>query len=393
MDGVGMGGRRPEVHLTAPDGWLNDPLAVTYRDGLYHAFYQCVPGSDGWQPWCSWGHSTSPDLVRWTAQPTALMPGDGDLGCWSGGICVPPNGSAVIFYTSVTEPDLNLGAVRTATPVDESWTAWRKGPVVVRPPDQEGLLVFRDPTIVRDGTLWRMLVGAGYRDGTAAVLTYTSADLQDWRYQGPLATRSTRETDPVWTGSAWECPQLLAIGDRHVLIVSVWDDSTTNYVVAAIGRYADGRLAVERWTQLTYGPGHYAATAFTDRDGLPALLFWIREVRGDGWIGALSVPYRIALDGTQIRLAVHPAVRDGSAAGRWVSLDWRPGTSSGLALRDPGGQLAANLIVRGSSVDVHSGGRSVTAPLADGPVEVVADAGVLEVCTGSALVGLPISPS
>jgi hypothetical protein len=38
---------RPEFHFTAEQGWINDPHGITVRDGVYHAFYQYVPGQHG----------------------------------------------------------------------------------------------------------------------------------------------------------------------------------------------------------------------------------------------------------------------------------------------------------------------------------------------------------
>ena len=143
---------RPAVHVTAPDGWLNDPLGLIWRDGRYELFYQYLPGATGWNPRCQWGHATSPDLLTWTHHRAALVPGDDELGCWSGGVCAPPGGGdgprdgvgqVTMFYTSVNEPDTNLGAVRVARPADPRWERWDKGGVVVRAPGGEGLRVFR----------------------------------------------------------------------------------------------------------------------------------------------------------------------------------------------------------------------------------------------------------
>lgn len=34
---------RPQLHYTPPRGWLSDPNGLTYKDGIYHLFYQCRP--------------------------------------------------------------------------------------------------------------------------------------------------------------------------------------------------------------------------------------------------------------------------------------------------------------------------------------------------------------
>ncbi len=36
---------RPRFHYTPPRGWMNDPMGITWRDGRYHLFFQCIPDS------------------------------------------------------------------------------------------------------------------------------------------------------------------------------------------------------------------------------------------------------------------------------------------------------------------------------------------------------------
>jgi beta-fructofuranosidase len=388
---------RPAVHFTAPDGWINDPLGVTWRDGRYELFYQTLPGTNAWNPRCRWGHATSPDLITWTHHPIALEPGDDELGCWSGGLVLPDPAlprSARIYYTSVDEPDLDLGAARLARPADDDWQRWDKGDVVVTAPPGEDLRVFRDPVVRRDGDRWRMLVGAGYHDGTPAVLTFVSDDLQDWTYDGVLASTRTSPTGPLPAGEAWECPQLLQIGDRHILIVSTWVDGTTRDVLAGVGTFADGRMHVRRWQRLTHGTGHYAATQFVDADGESCLLFWIREIAdADGaWAGALSIPYRLSLDSTipdLVRLTPHPAVPPPSANPSETGVRHLV-LADGEAIR----LTPAPIEVRHErgTVTVTSPSTRTAVHEVPGPVHVLIDGPVVEVCTGTALIGLGTRP-
>lgn len=344
---------RPAVHATALTGWLNDPLGITFRDGTYHLFHQAVPDSIGWQPWCSWGHSTSTDLVSWTAHPTALSPGDGDHGCWSGSVVAETATTpATMFYSSVNPPNLQHAAIRVAHPLDEQWQTWRKGEVVIaRPP--EGVHVFRDPFVMRDGEGWRMLVGAGYEDGRPAVLTYVSNDLASWGFDGALLTG---ERVAGFELSAWECPNLIAVDGRDVLIVSTWGDDQTLQVAAAVGDRVGGRFELETWQELSQGPGHYAASVFTDAEGRPCLMFWIREVADAtaGWAGALSVPYRLTVAGGALRLEPHPAVLDAA------------GSLPGVAV--------------------------YALPDAGSTITVIVDGPVVEVCTGSTVLGIARTP-
>ena len=41
---------RPALHLTAQEGWINDPVGLTYHQGLYHQFFQYVARTDRVEP-------------------------------------------------------------------------------------------------------------------------------------------------------------------------------------------------------------------------------------------------------------------------------------------------------------------------------------------------------
>ena len=385
--------RRPSLHFTAERGWINDPHALSFRDGRYHLFYQSVPDALTWQPRCSWGHAVSPDLLTWEQRPPALVPGDGDDGCWSGSVCTSADGPAALFYTSVSTSDLDRAAIRTARPVDDSWTTWRKGPVVLPPPRHPSVRVFRDPNVFRDDDCWRMLVGAGYQDGRPAVLCYRSDDREQWTYEGALAEGAA--PGPHTRHTAWECPQLIRIADRDVLVVSVVSDGTTRHASVAVGSYRRGRMRIDHWSQLTHGPGHYAPSTFTDDGGRPCVIFWIRDVAdaAAGWSGALSIPYRLSLVDDRLALTPHPAVtthRPGS--GHTLGLTWHAarGRSAQLSLHSGDGRPVLDLLANDDHLLVATPTHTVTAPRDGADVDVLLDGGILEVITRHGVVGLPV---
>jgi beta-fructofuranosidase len=316
-------------------------------------------------------------------------------------VAVPPDGGpAVLFYTSVGLPNLDLGRARVAHPLDDAWTAWAKGDVVALPPDDPELVVFRDPCVFRDGGSWRMLVGGSYADGTATALAYRSDDLATWTYEGPFLTRHTSETAGAWTGKGWECPQLLAVDDAHVLVFSVWEPEAIRDVACALGTYEDGRFAPQAWQQLAFG-GHYAASAFHDAEGRPGLIFWIRDVGGAGWQGALSVPYLLTVADGVVRLAPHPALeqrRSPAGPGSYAALDveWAPDVAPALDVRAGDGAAVVSLTsgpgwveaVTAAGVAVAS--RTLRVPRDGGAVRVLVDGPVLEVCTGLGVAGAQV---
>lgn len=385
----GEGGTRPSLHFTARSGWVNDPVALVRHDGRFHLFYQYVEGSPTWRPAIGWGHASSEDLRSWTEHPPALGPGDGDLGCWSGSL-VTGRGRTVLLYTSVNDPDHDLAVVREARPVDRSWDRWTKGPVVARPPAGAGVTAFRDPSGFSDGPVWRMLVGAGYADGTAGLLGYSSTDLRTWGYDGPVAERG--RPDAGHRTEIWECPHLVRVGGHDaahdLLVASLWADRETRYVEAGVGAYRDGRFTATRWQRLTYG-GTYAATPFVDAGGRPGLVFWLREVRDEaaGWSGALSVPYLVSVADGEVLLRPHPALR-GAGPATWRVVRHGDDPLS-VALPD-GTALQVGSTRRGFRLS--AGGRTVSVPRGPGAADLVVDGPVAELCTGTAVASLPLAP-
>ena len=298
---------RPALHLTADRGWVNDPLAPTWDGERYHLFFQYVPDSLEWRPHCHWGHAVSDDLVHWEHRGVALAPGEGDDGVWSGSMVRRHDGYR-IFYTAISADDLPMGRVRWADSPDLSPGSWVKGDVVVTAPPHVDVTAFRDPFVYRDGPVWRMLVGTSIGGTEAAATSFSSPDLVEWTYEGVAASRPTTDRDPLWTGTLWECPQLVTVGGADALVVSVWADDALHHVAAARGSAEGPTFTPERWQRLTYGHGYYAPASFTDADGQPCLVFWIRGLfdQSAGRAGALSVVHRLELIDDALVLRLHP---------------------------------------------------------------------------------------
>ncbi len=406
---MSAGPDRPRLHLTPSGGWLNDPHGLTWHEGAYHLFFQAVPDGDAWRTGVSWGHATSLDLLSWEHLPAALEPGEGDLGCWSGCLVTPPTGAPRIFYTSVADPDHDLGVIREAVALDAGLRRWRKGRWVVDaagavPPGSRGLRVFRDPQVVPDGAGWRMLVGAGRGDGRPGVLGYSSADLRSWEPEGDVVVGTA---PPDWAGRAWECPNLVEADGAHVLFVSVWDDGTDR-MAAAVGSAAEGRFVADRWVTVASGPrGPYAGSVFRDALGRPCVIFWLRGIADEdaGWAGALSVPYVVRVIDGDLALEPHPAVVEAvacsagpaSAAGNDVgagagpaSLTWSPrGPADTVRLVDGAGTILAVAMRDGNEVVLRSDRDEARLPVGV-RVWLLADGPVLEACSGSALASLRV---
>jgi beta-fructofuranosidase len=344
--------------------------------------------------------------MHWEELPIALGPGDGDDGTWSGSIVVDDHDTPRLFYTAIQRHAPALGAVRTATPADRSWRTWDKGPVVVDPARDYDLTACRDPFVFRDGHLWRMLIGVAFADGSAGSLTYSSPDLASWNAEGVTATRASCTKEPVWTGTLWECPQLLRYPSGDALIASVWHADELHDVVYGLGAYAEGRFEPTDWKRLTVGKGLYAASTFRDREDNQCVVFWVRGT-GDGlsWAGAISTPYRIELGAGQLILTPHPAVEAlwtqlvrlpphrRLKTGPQSYLEWTATADDRMQLTAASGLAVAEMTLGRNQLHVEVDGHDEELALSDGlPVRIIADGSVLEISTGTQIAAYTVEP-
>ncbi|HEY3925171.1 MAG TPA: glycoside hydrolase family 32 protein [Acidothermaceae bacterium] len=352
---------RPTIHLTAENGWINDPYGVTWVDDRYHLFYQAIPGRVTWAPNCHWGHAESIDLVHWVEQPLALVPQAFEIGCWSGSF-VMDGDQPTILYTRIIGGDLGYGRVAIAygDELATTWVSAEEDVVIDGPPTQIDVHSFRDPYVFRSDTgEWRAILAAGLADGSGAALQYHSADLRRWTYDGVICSRRSDSGDDVWTGSLWECPQLFAIGADWVLLISVWDNDILHYVAGAIGDYDGTTFTPRRWQRLTYGSSAYAMSAFIDKEGRRCVISWLREEpQNDPDLllraGAHSIVSTISvLDGSLV-LRPHPDVDnlrgrplEAQRLGNSASYDIGPGAVD-LVLKH--GDVATVLVQDGDAV-------------------------------------------
>lgn len=403
---------RPQAHFTARRGWINDPYGVHWDGALYHLYYQAVIGGTEWSPEQSWGHAVSADLVQWTEQPPALVPQSFELGCWSGSVLVDPGGTPTAFYTRVTGPDREIGAIARAFPAGATGelTSSIGDVVIAGPPDGSTVTAFRDPYVRLDGAGWLMIVGAGHADGTGAVLQYRSPDGRDWSFVGELG-RGRIDESPSAAPEVWECPQIVPVAGRWILVVSVMKNRAGDHVAAAVGDF-DGRAFVHSgWQRLTYGDAPYATSAFLDRDGEPCVISWLREDShhdhaSSPWAGAHSMVSRVGLDADDtITLTPHPAVdhqvvsvrrpADRSGPARIASADHAAPMSIRLTadgLRDiditagPVRTLRISVSADGRVIEVDRPGRRDYVPVLrpGGVVDVVIDSDIVEVFAAGA---------
>ncbi len=235
----------PVAHIRPPKGWVNDPNGPIRHRGRYHLFFQYTREVPPKMTEVVWAHSSSPDLAFWEIHGIALAPSSehpGVEGFWSGNT-VEHEGRLVAFYADYRRSE-RYQPPRMAVSDDAGMSFGEDMPVVPPPEEAEGAEIFRDPFVWYEDGRWRLLMGSGLADGTAAqVRLYESDDLRSWKNLGVFAALKGDKGAPDDPGMAWECPQYAwGLG---VLFVGTWrPDVGTMNVLAIKGSEQDGQLVV-----------------------------------------------------------------------------------------------------------------------------------------------------
>jgi beta-fructofuranosidase len=327
---------RPHYHYLPPANWLNDPNGVIHWNGQYHLFYQYNP-HEPIHTNVHWGHAVSADLVHWSDLPIALTPTPGSPdadGCWSG--CAVDNGAPTLIYSGHRDGQ-ERPCLATSHDDLRTWEKYAGNPIIPSPPDLD-LVAFRDHCVWKEGDTWYQIIGSGISGVGGTALLYRSPDLLHWDYLNPIYVGDKNQTDPLWTGSMWECPDLFPLGNKHVLIVSVWDNRHTYYPIYFVGDYAAHTFSPELPRKLDFGASFYAPQTMRDAQGRRLMWGWLREgrdveaQRAAGWSGVMSLP-RILSMRSDGMLGVEPAPELAMLRGkhtRWVDIDLAPTSSDVL---------------------------------------------------------------
>lgn len=302
-------------HLRPERGWLNDPNGMVRRGGRWHVFFQHNPAGPRHDA-IAWGHASSTDLVRWELHPVAFGPTPGGpdaRGCWSGCYLPGLGGPAMAYSGIAEEAPHSTVCVRRGGEDLLTWSA--PDVVAITPPEVE---VMRDPFVLEHAGRRFAVLGAGLPGGVPGVLLYDVSAPGRWR---PLGTW-LRGDDGSVLGEAgpadvWECPQLVPVQGRWVLVLSLHDRGRLGAVVGCVGDLVDEggvpRFVPERLDLLDAGNCFYAPQAALDGEAAPWVMGWAREEDQDPAVkdhaGCLTLPRRLVLREGRAALVLDPRVR------------------------------------------------------------------------------------
>ena len=289
---------RPQIHFTPAKNWMNDPNGMVYVDGTWHLFYQYNPKGNDWGN-MSWGHATSTDLIHWTEQAVALTRDElGDI--FSGSAVIDKDNTAgfgakamVAIYTSASGAQQQ--SIAYSTDGSKSFTRYSGNPVIKNNDDN-----LRDPKVFwHEGTKqWIMALAKGRKMG---VDFYSSPDLKSWTHQSTffmeLAGRASIQ---------WECPDLIQMGNKWVLLVSVNPGgpilgSGTMYFVGDFDGKTFTADALDYPLWLDFGMDNYAGVTWSNTGDRKVMMGWMNNWQYAGavpcspWRSAMTLPRELKL--------------------------------------------------------------------------------------------------
>lgn len=295
-------GYRHTYHVMPPVGWMNDPNGFSYAFGKYQLFFQFYPYGAAWNS-MHWGHYTTEDFVKWQLQPTALAPsGTADRdGCYSGSAIVK-DGKLYLMYTSV------LGSRQTQSlAVSSDGVHFEKLGEVIKSdqlPKSCARSDFRDPKVFKRGELYYAVLGSLSTQQEGQILLYRSPDLFKWEYVGTL------RRDMLTTRGIYECPDLISLGGKDILIASPqgYETQDWRYENLHSSIYMVGELNTEKGSfhiddedEIDGGMDFYAPQTLSAPDGRTIMIAWMQmwsrttPTAQHGWVGSMTLPRELTL--------------------------------------------------------------------------------------------------
>ena len=250
---------RSVYHHTPPTHWMNDPNGMFYDEAsqTWHLYYQHYPEGNVWGP-MHWGHSISKDLIHWEHLPIVLYPDEIGL-IFSGSCVIDRNNTSgfgenaiVAIYTTAGETQTQ--SIAYSLDGGKTFTKYEGNPVL-----RGDIADFRDPKVFWDEQTQRWVMTLACQQ---EVRFYGSDNLKSWELLSHFGAEYGCH------GGVWECPDLVQMGDKWVLLLNInpggpFGGSATQYFV---GNW-DGKTftcidAPKETKWLDYGKDHYATVTW-----------------------------------------------------------------------------------------------------------------------------------
>ena len=306
---------RQRYHVQPITGLSSDPNGFALHNGTWHLCYQ-------WCPWGAvhglkyWYHVVSGDLIHWQNAGIGLAPDCfyDNRGTHSGS-AISRDGELVFFYTGNHRDEDWTRTPYTCAAVLGEDNRPRKLEKPLFGPRDDHSEHQRDPKVVwnEEKQKYYIFIGAQTLDKRGCVLIYESAQLlSGWRFAGELKVPGYERF-----GGMWECPYIVNISGRDVLIFSPQytklpgRGESTNHNVYLIGTMDYDTLTFTPdgpYRHLDYGFDFYAAqgAASIGETDKAILIAWIGlpdnhyPTEEEDWEGSLSLPRELRVSGGKL---------------------------------------------------------------------------------------------
>lgn len=322
---------KPKLHFTAPRNWINDPNGLIYYKGEYHVFYQHFPYEPFWGT-MHWGHAVTKDFIHFKDLPIALYPSKtyDRNGCFSGS-AIELDGKMYLYYTAIQYLESQDDYIHIQKNNDDILATQalmisEDGYHFDNRKDKHLIIdTIKDETLgndrhTRDPKVWKtednkicMILGSKMKKDDryyGEVLFYESEDGIDFHYKNRFIDESI--------GDMWECPDIFKINGHWFMIFSpehIRKEQPQNNAVYMPVSFDEKNFQVKRkgdYIFIDQGLDFYAPQTFLDENHQRIMIGWLRmreTVKGEEWIGMLTMPRVLTVKDDQLYQDVLPQIK------------------------------------------------------------------------------------
>jgi sucrose-6-phosphate hydrolase SacC (GH32 family) len=282
---------RPTWHLTIADGkgYPFDPNGAIYKDGIYNLWYLYqVDGVHHWQ------HLKSIDLFhwRWMSNDLQPIPGDPEIGIFSGNAFLANDGNVVMAYHGLgtdgncvaysSDPDLNIWEKSKANPISK--LGW-------------------DPHMwVQNNTYYQISGGKPVSSGNPNPPMLFKGQSYDkpLEEKGNFMAFDMPEVDNFEDIS---CPDFFKLDDKWVLVCISHTRGARYY----IGSWDGIRFRPESHHRMNWKGGSvFAPETLLDNKDRRILWAWVLDRKSGVSSGTMSMPRVLTLSKDKLSLNINP---------------------------------------------------------------------------------------
>ncbi|OXU15517.1 GH32 C-terminal domain-containing protein [Sedimentisphaera salicampi] len=312
---------RPGYHFCPPEGngMPGDANGCFFANGRYHLMYLYERPGVGF----SWGHISSLDLVHWRHHPDSIGPGNGDVGCFSGGGFVDDNGVAYLSYWMLWGAK-GIGIAKSDDRHYSNWEKLKSNPVIQstewgiteKTKNSGDKIIYgsADPSNIwkKDGKYYMVtgnllvLKKYGLKPDSPEdmkgdrVYLFESEDLKDWKYKGIFYERN-----PEWTYDDEDnmCPSFLPLPSSPVggkpsgkyLLLFISHNKGCQYYIGDYDKKNDQFIPTNHGRMTWVDNDYFAPEALIDDQGRQIMWAWLKdnpedEYKRKGWSGVYGLP-------------------------------------------------------------------------------------------------------